>query len=82
MDKNSKIVVVGLGYVGLPLAVALARTFPVIWFDIDAGRVAELEAGEDRTRELSRMLAGLADSEAAVAHADELLELAHRASRA
>ncbi len=39
-------------------------------------------AGEDRTRELSRMLAGLADSEAAGAHADELLELAHRASRA
>ncbi len=38
--------------------------------------------GEDRTRELSRMLAGLADSEAAGAHADELLELAHRASRA
>jgi DNA repair protein RecN (Recombination protein N) len=38
--------------------------------------------GEERTRELSRMLAGLADSEAAGAHADELLDLAHRASRA
>ena len=52
MDKNSKIVVVGLGYVGLPLAVALARTYPVIGFDIDAGRVSELEGGEDRTREV------------------------------
>ena len=52
MDKNSKIVVVGLGYVGLPLAVALARTYAVIGFDIDAGRVAELEGGEDRTREV------------------------------
>ena len=37
--------------------------------------------GEQRVRELSRMLAGLADSEAAGAHASELLELAHRASR-
>ena len=45
MDKNSKIVVVGLGYVGLPLAVALARTYDVIGFDIDAERVKELEGG-------------------------------------
>ena len=52
VDKNTKIVVVGLGYVGLPLAVALARTYPVMGFDIDAGRVAELEGGEDRTREV------------------------------
>ena len=52
MDKNSKIVVVGLGYVGLPLAVAIARNYPVIGFDIDAERVAELERGEDRTREV------------------------------
>ena len=37
--------------------------------------------GEQRVRELSRMLAGLADSEAAGAHASELLELAHSASR-
>ena len=37
--------------------------------------------GEQRVRELSRMLAGLADSESAGAHASELLELAHRASR-
>ena len=52
MDKNSKIVVVGLGYVGLPPAVTLARTYPVIGFDIDAERVAELERGEDRAREV------------------------------
>ena len=52
MDKNSKIVVVGLGYVGLPLAVALARSYSVIGFDIDSERVAELKAGEDRTREV------------------------------
>ena len=52
MDNNSEIVVVGLGYVGLPLAVALARSYSVIGFDIDAERVRELEGGEDRTREL------------------------------
>jgi UDP-N-acetyl-D-galactosamine dehydrogenase len=44
--------VVGLGYVGLPLAVALARSFPVIGFDVDSSRIAELRAGRDRTREV------------------------------
>lgn len=44
--------VIGLGYVGLPLAVALAHSFDTIGLDIDAGRVAELEAGHDRTGEI------------------------------
>jgi len=47
------IAVVGLGYVGLPLAVALARHFSVIGFDIDTSRVAELMKGEDRTEEVT-----------------------------
>lgn len=47
-----KIVVIGLGYVGLPLAVALARKFQVVGFDIDEGRVSELQSGFDRTREV------------------------------
>ena len=47
-----RIVVVGLGYVGLPLAVALAEHFAVIGFDIDAGRIAELRGGHDRTGEI------------------------------
>ena len=46
------IVVVGLGYVGLPLAVALARHFPVTGFDIDETRIAELRQGVDRTNEV------------------------------
>ena len=46
------IVVVGLGYVGLPLAVALAKRFTVLGFDIDTGRIDELRRGEDRTREV------------------------------
>ena len=47
-----RVVVVGLGYVGLPLAVALARHFDCLGVDIDITRVAELRAGHDRTREI------------------------------
>jgi UDP-N-acetyl-D-galactosamine dehydrogenase len=39
---SPKIVVIGLGYVGLPLAVALARKFDVGGFEVDAERIAEL----------------------------------------
>ena len=46
------IVVVGLGYVGLPLAVALARKFPTWGVDIDGSRIDQLRAGHDRTREV------------------------------
>lgn len=50
MDKL-KIAVVGLGYVGLPLAVRLSSFFDVCGFDVNAKRVAELKAGNDRTGE-------------------------------
>jgi UDP-N-acetyl-D-galactosamine dehydrogenase len=49
-----RIVVVGLGYVGLPLAVALAKHFDVLGLDIDEQRIAELRDGRDRTREVER----------------------------
>jgi UDP-N-acetyl-D-galactosamine dehydrogenase len=49
---NPSIVVVGLGYVGLPLAVALAKHFPVTGFDVDEDRIAELSEGVDRTGEI------------------------------
>ncbi len=52
MEFRPRIVVIGLGYVGLPLAVALARHFDTIGFDIDQERVAELRRGHDRTREV------------------------------
>ncbi|HZP08765.1 nucleotide sugar dehydrogenase [Methyloceanibacter sp.] len=45
--------IIGLGYVGMPLAVYLARHFPVVGFDIDATRVDELARGLDRTREVT-----------------------------
>jgi UDP-N-acetyl-D-glucosamine/UDP-N-acetyl-D-galactosamine dehydrogenase len=50
------VVVVGLGYVGLPLAVALARSFPTWGLDIDPGRVEELGRGHDRTGEIAAPL--------------------------
>ena len=54
MDRR-KLAVIGLGYVGLPVAVAFSRAgFEVVGFDIDRGRVAALNAGEDRTREVDR----------------------------
>ncbi|MEO8175105.1 MAG: nucleotide sugar dehydrogenase [Sphingomicrobium sp.] len=54
MTSIGRIVVVGLGYVGLPLAVALARKFEVVGFDIDSVRIEELQGGHDRTREIDR----------------------------
>ncbi len=52
MTSSEHIVVIGLGYVGLPLAVALARSFDVTGIDIDQRRVDELRSGIDRTREV------------------------------
>lgn len=51
-NKEKKISVVGLGYVGLPLALAFARKFSVIGFDINAQRVDMMRRGEDPSREL------------------------------
>ncbi|WP_096702008.1 nucleotide sugar dehydrogenase [Magnetospirillum sp. 15-1] len=50
--SSKKIVVIGLGYVGLPLAVALARRFHTTGFDISRERIAELHRGYDRTEEV------------------------------
>ena len=49
---KKRVVVVGLGYVGLPLAVALARSFETWGLDVDTGRIAELARGHDRTGEI------------------------------
>ena len=51
--KNTKIAVVGLGYVGLPLAVEFGKHYPTKGFDINAARIAELSAGHDSTLEVS-----------------------------
>ena len=49
-----KIGIIGLGYVGLPLAVEFGKKRPVVGFDISQRRVEELKAGNDSTREVSR----------------------------
>lgn len=51
--SDVRVAVVGLGYVGLPLAVEFAKKRPVMGFDISARRIAELREGCDVTRELS-----------------------------
>ena len=51
--NNIRIGVVGLGYVGLPLAVEFGRRFPTVGFDINDARIAELEGGSDSTLEVS-----------------------------
>ena len=50
--ENSKIGIIGLGYVGLPLAVAFAEKYPVVGFDINQNRVNELIEGVDNTLEI------------------------------
>ncbi len=53
IKKKDRLAVVGLGYVGLPLAVALSRHFDVVGYDLDARRIAELCSGRDQTLEVS-----------------------------
>ncbi len=57
MDRNDsdqmKIAVIGLGYVGLPLAVALAKKFAVVGIDVDQRRIDGLRSGIDRTGEIA-----------------------------
>tara|TARA_B100001109_G_C18842247_1_gene465071 strand:+ start:92 stop:1369 length:1278 start_codon:yes stop_codon:yes gene_type:complete len=51
--KKSKIAIIGLGYVGLPLAVAFSKKYPVVGFDINGKRINELKSGVDSTLEVS-----------------------------
>jgi UDP-N-acetyl-D-galactosamine dehydrogenase len=53
MKVFDKIAIIGLGYVGLPLAAEFGKHRPVIGFDIDVNRISELVAGQDRTLEVS-----------------------------
>ncbi|MDB2576742.1 Vi polysaccharide biosynthesis UDP-N-acetylglucosamine C-6 dehydrogenase TviB [Planctomycetota bacterium] len=53
IDQERTLAVIGLGYVGLPLAAEFGKRRPVIGFDISEPRVAELRGGRDSTRELS-----------------------------
>ena len=51
--NDARIGIIGLGYVGLPLAVEFGKQRPVLGFDVNAGRIAELQSGRDSTLEVS-----------------------------
>ena len=73
--STTPIAVIGLGYVGLPLAVALARHFSTIGYDVDAARIAELRQGHDRTGEIdvdviTESTLSVTDDGAAIANAE------------
>lgn len=50
--SNAKLAIIGLGYVGLPLAVEFAKKYPTVGFDINQTRIDELSDGYDRTQEV------------------------------
>ena len=54
--NNKKISIIGLGYVGLPLAIAFAEKFQVVGYDINKSRILELETGNDKTYEIDDAL--------------------------
>ena len=52
--KNYQLAVIGLGYVGLPLAVAFGKKIPTIGFDINNQRIEQLSEGIDKTFEVNK----------------------------
>ncbi len=52
--QEEKVCLVGLGYVGLPLAALLAESYPVVGFDVNSQRIAELQANHDATGEVAK----------------------------
>ncbi len=56
MESKQYIAVIGLGYVGLPLAVEFAKKYPVTGFDINKNRIAELMNGQDQTLEIEEKI--------------------------
>jgi len=50
-NRQARLAIIGLGYVGLPLAVEFGKRYPVVGFDVNARRLAELRAGHDLTLE-------------------------------
>jgi len=54
ISRKDTIAVVGLGYVGLPLAVSFSKHFQLIGYDISSERIGELKQGIDKTLEVSK----------------------------
>jgi UDP-N-acetyl-D-galactosamine dehydrogenase len=81
MKDNPTIAIIGLGYVGLPLAVAFAEKYTVIGFDINKKRIAELNNGQDHTLEVSnehldKALKGSANTGLTISDNIKVLEVA------
>ena len=70
--EQARIGVIGLGYVGLPLAVEFGKLMPTVGFDIDTDRVAELRVGEDTTLEVDRADLSQAVQLSYASHSDAL----------
>ena len=64
MKENNKIAIIGLGYVGLPLARLFATKYPVIGFDINLNRVQELKKGIDDTFQRTKFNAAITSTAA------------------
>ena len=62
VDQNTKIGVIGLGYVGLPLAVEFGKKFKVVAFDKDQERMKQISQGNDRTGQLEKEEIELSDN--------------------
>ena len=54
MNNDKKICVVGMGYVGLPLSVALSKYYDVFGFDYNSERISELLSGKDKNQIIKR----------------------------
>ena len=50
--KNNQIAIIGMGYVGLPLATAFAEKYYTVGFDINTTRIKEIKKGKDKTQEI------------------------------
>ena len=72
--ENKKIAVIGLGYVGLPLAVAFAEKYKVVGFDISADRIQELTRNFDRTLEVDE--ASLKEVSTSITYTQDVSEIA------
>ena len=60
VENTKTLAIIGLGYVGLPLAVEFGKKYPVIGFDVNEARIDELKSGIDRTLEVDKKELGLA----------------------
>ena len=72
LSRNTTIGVVGLGYVGLPLAIEFGKKYQTTGFDISSKRIEELKSGNDSTGEVDAM--GFAESER-LSYTDDVREL-------